>query len=123
MKHHCHNYDLNYSRRDFLSKKSLGLGSLCLASALNGYWMANLGVLGQTHQPARAKRVIYLFQSGGPSQLDLWDHKPLLNERNGEELPDSVRKGQRLTGMSSGQASFPMAGSVLISGRMANRDR
>ena len=59
----------------------------------------------------RAKRVIYLFQSGGPSQLDLFDYKPLLRAMNGEELPDSVRKGQRLTGMTAHQKQFPLAGS------------
>ena len=62
------------------------------------------------HFAPRAKRIIYLFQSGGPSQLDLFDHKPALQDRNGEELPDSVRQGQRLTGMSGNQASLPMAG-------------
>ena len=59
----------------------------------------------------RVKRVIYLFQSGGPSQLDLFDYKPLLTSKNGEELPASVRMGQRLTGMTANQESFPMAGS------------
>ncbi|MEO1526961.1 MAG: DUF1501 domain-containing protein, partial [Planctomycetota bacterium] len=63
------------------------------------------------HQAARAKRVIYLFQSGAPSQIDLWDPKPTLNERHGTELPESVRKGQRLTAMSGNQASLPLAGS------------
>ncbi|MGY8693719.1 MAG: DUF1501 domain-containing protein, partial [Verrucomicrobiia bacterium] len=58
-----------------------------------------------------AKRVIYLFQSGGPSQIDLFDYKPRLNTEHGQELPDSVRQGQRLTGMSTSQASFPLAGS------------
>merc|ERR1711965_1060477 len=62
------------------------------------------------HFAPRAKRIIYLFQSGGPSQLDLFDHKPALQDRNGQELPDSVRQGQRLTGMSGNQASLPMAG-------------
>jgi hypothetical protein len=56
--------------------------------------------------------VIYLFQNGAPSQLDLFDYKPLLNTMHGQDLPDSVRQGQRLTGMSSGQAKFPLAGSV-----------
>ena len=58
----------------------------------------------------RAKRVIYLFQSGGPSQLDLFDEKPLLRNMNGQELPASVRMGQRLTGMTAFQKAFPMAG-------------
>jgi len=68
-------------------------------------------VLGATHHVPRARRVIYLFQSGGPSQLDLFDEKPLLRTMNGEELPDSVRKGQRLTGMTAHQKQFPLAGS------------
>ena len=70
------------------------------------------GVLEKLHFAPRAKRVIYLFMSGGPSQLDMFDYKPLLNEKNGEELPDSVRQGQRLTGMSGNQASLPLAGSI-----------
>jgi hypothetical protein len=70
----------------------------------------NRGILGGPHYTPKAKRVIYLFQSGGPSQLDLFDYKPLLNKMNGEDLPESVRKGQRLTGMTAGQASFPLAG-------------
>jgi hypothetical protein len=65
----------------------------------------------KTHFPAKAKRVIYLFQSGGPSQMDLYDHKPILKERHGQQLPEEVRKGQRLTGMSGNQSSFPLAGS------------
>lgn len=66
---------------------------------------------GLPHYTPRIKRVIYLFQSGGPSQMELFDYKPLLEKMNGEELPDSVRQGQRLTGMTSGQESFPLAGS------------
>ncbi|MGA2259390.1 MAG: DUF1501 domain-containing protein [Thermoguttaceae bacterium] len=69
------------------------------------------GVLGQPHFPAKAKRIIYFFMSGGPSQLDLFDYKPLLNKRHGEQLPDSVRGGQRLTGMSGNQSSIPLVGS------------
>jgi hypothetical protein len=64
-----------------------------------------------THFAPKAKRVIYLFMSGGPSQLDLFDHKPELSKRHGEQLPDSVRGGQRLTGMSGNQSSIPMVGS------------
>ncbi|HIO81548.1 TPA: DUF1501 domain-containing protein, partial [Candidatus Poribacteria bacterium] len=60
----------------------------------------------------KAKRIIYLFQSGGPSQIDLFDHKPLLNQKQAEELPDSVRRGQRLTGMSANQATLPLAGTA-----------
>ena len=64
------------------------------------------------HIAPRAKRVIYLFMSGGPSQLDLFDYKPLLNQMNGQDLPESVRMGQRLTGMSANQATLPLAGSI-----------
>ncbi|HMO64536.1 MAG TPA: DUF1501 domain-containing protein, partial [Verrucomicrobiota bacterium] len=106
------------SRRAFLSRFGLGLGGVALAHLLNPSraWAAgagDAGVLGgQLHHPARAKRVIYLFMAGGPSQFETWDHKPLLNERHGEELPASVRMGQRLTGMSGNQATLPMAGSI-----------
>jgi hypothetical protein len=118
---HCNNHHNNYSRRDFLTKTSLGLGAISLASLLDPMGLfgkstmaTNPGGLftGGTHFPAKAKRVIYLFQSGAPSQLDLWDYKPLLNKMNGEELPESVRQGQRLTGMTAGQASFPLAGTL-----------
>ena len=70
------------------------------------------GVLGQPHFPAKVKRVIYLFQSGAPSQLDLFDYKPLLNKMWGQNLPESVRGEQRLTGMSSGQETLPLAGTI-----------
>ena len=64
------------------------------------------------HHPARAKRIISLFMHGGPSQLDLFDHKPTLRKRHGEELPASVRGDQRLTGMTSGQKSKPVTSSI-----------
>lgn len=107
-------------RREFLTKTSLGLGSLALSSLLDpGQLMAKMGpgtngggVLNNLHFVPKAKRVIYLFQSGGPSQMELFDYKPLLNERFGQELPESIRAGQRLTGMTSSQNSFPLAGSV-----------
>ena len=115
MNTHCGQYNPHYTRREFLTRTSLGLGALGLGSLINPSLFADqskIGAsLGQPHFAPKAKRVIYLFQSGGPSQLDLFDHKPLLNQMNGEELPASVRKGQRLTGMSSGQVSFPLAGS------------
>src|ERR1044071_5199064 len=62
------------------------------------------------HFAPKAKRVIYLFQNGAPSQLDLFDYKPLLQKMHGEDLPASIRMGQRLTGMTSGQDRFPLAG-------------
>ena len=103
-------------RRDFLSKTSLGLGSVALASLLpSSSLFGSTGpaqdALGAPHFAPRAKRVIYLFQSGGPSQMELFDYKPILEKMHGEELPASIRQGQRLTGMTSGQKSFPLAGS------------
>lgn len=108
-------YHYNLNRRHFLSKVSLGLGGLGLASLLNpGSLLAGNtpGPEDFRHIAPKAKRVIYLFQSGGPSQLDLFDYKPKLREMMGQELPESIRNGQRLTGMTSGQSSFPLAGSV-----------
>lgn len=107
------------SRRQFLNRFGLGLGGIALADMLNplkSYGLTEAasdhGVLEHPHFVPKAKRVIYLFMSGGPSQLETFDYKPLLNERNGEQLPDSVRKGQRLTGMSGNQSSLPLAGSI-----------
>jgi hypothetical protein len=106
------------NRRAFLSRFGLGLGGIALASllrpasALADVVPKSQGILGAPHFPARAKRVIFLFMAGGPSQLETFDYKPLLNERNGQELPESVRMGQRLTGMSGNQARLPMAGSI-----------
>lgn len=112
------------SRRAFLNRFGMGLGGIALANLLNPTRMfaapagADRGILnGQLHHPAKAKRVIYLFMAGGPSQLETFDYKPLLNQRNGEQLPDSVRMGQRLTGMSGNQASLPLAGSIFKFGQ------
>ena len=101
-----------YSRRAFLNRVGLGLGGMAFAHLLNPGSALAAPMPGLPHFTPKAKRVIYLFQSGGPSQLDLFDYKPILNERNGEELPDSVRQGQRLTGMSANQAALPLAGSI-----------
>ena len=100
------------SRRSFLNQLGMGLGGLALGSMINPLQAQtdNGPALSGTHFPASAKRIIYLFQSGGPSQMDLFDYKPRLNREHGQELPDSVRQGQRLTGMSTSQASFPLAG-------------
>ena len=102
---------LGLSRRRFLNEFGMGLGGMALASLLDREAGAETGVLEKTHHVAKAKRVIYLFQSGGPSQMDLLDHRPLLNEKHGTELPAEVRMGQRLTAMSGNQASLPLAGS------------
>jgi hypothetical protein len=103
------------NRREWLRSCGMGFGGLALADMLGRATVADEssagGVLGGFHHPPRAKRVIYLFQSGGPSQLDLFDHKPLLARLDGEQLPAAVRGGQRLTGMSGNQSSIPLAAS------------
>src|SRR5690242_4187576 len=96
------------TRRHFLGRASLSPGTLALALLLNEKLFA-AGKQPQPHFKPRAKRVIYLFQSGAPSQMDLFDYKPELKTLRGKELPDSIRKGQRLTGMTATQTSFPIA--------------
>jgi hypothetical protein len=96
------------TRRQFFSRTSTGIGIAALSSLLD----AATGLPDLPHHPPRAKRVIYLFQHGAPSQLDLFDYKPNLAKRRGEELPGSIRMGQRLTGMTAFQTSFPTAPSV-----------
>lgn len=92
------------------------LASLAFAELLHGADAKKpnpfAGILDKPHHAPKAKRIIYLFMSGGPSQLDLFDHKPKLNELNGQDLPASVRMGQRVTGMTGHQATLPLAGSV-----------
>jgi hypothetical protein len=90
---------------------SSALGTFALASLLRDEGYADDAGSDGLHFPARAKRVIYLFQSGAPAQMDLFDHKPGLRDLRGTELPDSVRQGQRLTGMTATQESFPVAAS------------
>jgi hypothetical protein len=104
-------------RRYFFGRAATGLGIPALASLIDSEshgkeherQPATGGLPGLPHFKPKAKRVIYLFQSGAPSQMDLFDYKPRLAELRGRELPDSVRMGQRLTGMTATQASFPVA--------------
>ena len=110
------------SRRDFLKKTAMGMGSLALSGLMNPISSlasgsksivdGNGGVLGTTHFPAKAKRVIYLFQSGGPSQLESFDYKPSLDKWHGIEIPDSVRGKQRNSGMVASQSTFPLVRSI-----------
>src|SRR5262245_3794513 len=104
------------TRRHFFGSAGLGIGAAALATLLNGRQSARAAVDRGTladfpHFPPKAKRVIYLFQSVAPSQMDLFDCKPLLREWHATELPDSVRRRQLLTGMTSCQSSFPIAAS------------
>lgn len=111
-----------FNRRTFIRRTGgLGLAALATMFTKEG-WATNLltddqqkrfgGLDGVPHFKPKANRVIYLFQSGAPSQLDLFDYKPDLEKRRAENLPDSIRMGQRLTGMTSGQKSFPVAPSI-----------
>ena len=115
------------TRRHFFSRTSFGLGTAALSRLLaagpqqaaasvsstkSAQSTGTGGTLDSLHFAPRAKRVIYLFMSGGPSQIDLLDYKPLLKEKHGDQLPDSVRKGQRLTGMSANQSTLPLASSA-----------
>ena len=99
------------TRRHFLSKGKHLLGGAALATLLGGRASAAMSNPDgrMPHFPARAKRVIYLHMVGGPSQMDLFDYKPKMDQWYDKELPESIRKGQRLTTMTSGQARFPIA--------------
>ena len=102
------------TRRHFFGSTAAGIGGVALSSLMSESLTAaanspqSLGI----QMPPRAKRVIFLFQAGGPAQQDLFDYKPLLNQKNGEQLPEHIRGSQRLTGMSAQQASIPLAGSA-----------
>lgn len=96
-------------RRAFLNHSASALGTAAIAGLLAKDAKAQTNALNHlTHFAPKAKRVVYLFQSGGPSHLELLDYKPKLKKFHGTELPDSIRQGQRLTGMTSGQKSFPI---------------
>lgn len=97
------------TRRQLIASAGMGFGGLALNQMLHAE--SSGGLTPGMHHPAKAKRVIFLFQAGAPSQMDLFDYKPLLNEKHGTELPDEVRGTQRLTGMSGNQSSLPLAGS------------
>jgi hypothetical protein len=135
--HPVEEHYLDMTRRRFfgLTARSIGagLGSLALGSLLGprhapgaeslpGSLAAPTGgiALPGPHFPARAKRVIYMHMEGAPSQIDLFDYKPRLRQRFNQDLPDSIRQGQRLTGMTSGQARFPVAPSIFKFSRYEN---
>jgi len=110
---------MNINRRHFFSKLSVGIGSLALGSLMIPDLFRRVGTAASMnttmtypHFAPKAKRIIYLFQAGAPSQLESFDYKPLLKKRMGEDLPASIRMGQRLTGMTSNQDRFPLVPSI-----------
>ena len=118
-------HNLLLTRRQLFGRVSTGIGAAALGSLLEDDLCAKPrgqndhpvdprtgGLADLPHFGPKAKRVIYLFQSGAPSQIDLFDYKPMLRKFHGQELPDSVRQGQRITGMTSGQDSLPVASSI-----------
>ncbi|MEM1085324.1 MAG: DUF1501 domain-containing protein [Verrucomicrobiota bacterium] len=100
------------NRRTFLKGSAHGMGMAALGSLLGQDLASGMQALEKPHHRAKAKRIIYMFQSGAPSQMDLFDPKPGLEKRFGEELPASIRMGQRITGMTSGQKTLPVAPSI-----------
>lgn len=113
--------NLLMTRRHFFGLNGAGLGTAALATLLGKDLLADTGAAshdaagrlpGLPHFAPKAKRVIWLFQSGGPSQMDLFDYKPALNKLRNTDLPDSIRKGQRLTGMTATQDRFPVVPSL-----------
>jgi len=103
----CNQFSEAQSRRDFLAKFSYGIGAMALGQLLSPRAEASV-ISSIPHFAPTAKRVIFLFQSGGPSHLDLLDYKPGLVDQFDKDLPDSIRQGQRITGMVSGQARLPV---------------
>jgi hypothetical protein len=113
-------HELLINRRHFFGRTAAGIGAAALGSLLNPNLFSAFGaepdaaptILGKPHFAPKAKRVIYLFMAGGPAQMDLLDYKPTLEKLHQTELPASVRMGQRITGMTSGQSAFPVVKSI-----------
>ena len=116
--------ELMMTRRQLFGRAALGLGTAALADIIGPDLLANsAGQAGGTHFAPKAKRVIYLFMSGGPSHHDLWSHKPKMREMFGKDLPEHVRDGQRITGMTAGQKTLPVCPSKYKYTRHDNNDQ
>jgi hypothetical protein len=103
---------LEIARRQFLGSTAAGVGTAALASLFGSNARAAAGLPGFPNFAPKARRVIWLTQAGAPSQMDLFDYKPTLKDQFDKDLPDSIRQGQRLTGMTSGQSRLPVAPSL-----------
>ncbi|MFP6901120.1 MAG: DUF1501 domain-containing protein, partial [Opitutales bacterium] len=115
--------DLMMTRRQLFGRAALGLGTAAMANLLGSDLLAAPGAKAGIHHASKAKRVIYLFMSGGPSHHDLWDYKPKLSEDFGKDLPKHVRDGQRITGMTSRQKTLPLAPSKYKFTKRDNNDK
>ena len=117
--------DLLMTRRQFFAKSSLGLGTAALAGMNPDLFAAkaNPAFNGGLHHKAKAKRVIYLFMSGGPSHHDMWDYKPKMKAEFGKPLPEYIRDGQRITGMTSRQKTLPVCPSKYKFTKYDNNDQ
>ena len=116
--------ELMMTRRQLFGRAALGLGTAALADVLGPSLLANsAGQADGTHFAPKARRVIYLFMSGGPSHHDLWSHKPKMREMFGKDLPEHVRDGQRITGMTAGQKTLPVCPSKYKYTRHENNDQ
>ena len=123
-------HDLLMTRRHFFGRSALGVGTAAMSSILGNGLLSNAAeadgrnlLNNGTHHTPKAKRVIYLFMSGGPSHHDLWDHKPKMREMFGEDLPEHIRDGQRITGMTADQDTLPVCPSKYEFTRYDNNDR
>ncbi|MEN8783053.1 MAG: DUF1501 domain-containing protein [Akkermansiaceae bacterium] len=117
-------FDLNMTRRQLFGRSALGLGTATMAQLLGADLLAQTPDSPEgLHHPAKAKRVIYLFMSGGPSQHDMWDYKPKMKEMFGKDLPEHVRDGQRITGMTSRQKNLPLCPSKYEFKKHDNNDQ
>jgi hypothetical protein len=117
-------FQLSQTRRQLFGRAAFGLGTATMAQLLGADMLANAPNSSEgLHHPAKAKRVIYLFMSGGPSQHDMWDYKPKMKEMAGQDLPEHVRDGQRITGMTSGQKTLPLCPSKYEFTKHDNNDQ
>ena len=117
-------YELDLTRRQLFGRTALGLGTAAMANLLGPDLLASQGsATTGLHHPAKAKSVIYLFMSGGPSHHDLWDYKPKMKQMFGEQLPDHIRDGQRITGMTARQKTLPICPSRYRFTKHENHDR
>ena len=107
-------HELLMTRRHFFGRSALGLGTAALANLMGPGSLNGATASGGIHHKAKAKHVIYLFMSGGPSHLDTWDHKPKMQDLFNEQLPEHIRGGQRVTGMTANQKNgLPLAKTFL----------